>query len=142
MNTLPLMVSVLAIAMLDLLAAMSPASAAEPPASGVSTGTSAVDCKGLAADARKECERVSAKMVKSRTEPTTPDTASAAAANGGEQALHHSSPIMVTEKERVLAEAQRKGKDPHKAIEKINAKEAEATRKAAAKDAGKPVNEK
>jgi hypothetical protein len=99
---------------------VSVAVAADPTSPPVASAIK--DCKGLAADARKECEKVATQMDQSAqgkampppsNPPNTPDA----------DKLHHSSPIMQTPEERVAAEAVAKGKDPKQAIDKLHAKE-------------------
>jgi hypothetical protein len=91
--------------------------AADPP-----TATSAApvgkSCRDLTGDAALECERVAARMRQS---------ANSTDANvGNEKGVPvHSSPIMTDAKQKAVAEAQRKGEDPRKAVEKIEAKEKE-----------------
>jgi hypothetical protein len=92
---------------------------------GCATGAFAADpppaphpektCTTLEGDARAECERVAKKLVESAKNPKGPDDAKAVGM--------HSSPVMIDEKERAIVDAERKGKDPRKAVEKIEAKE-------------------
>jgi len=91
------------------LAADAPAPAAAPSSSP------SKDCKPLSGDARKECESVAAKMKQSQRASDGPSANKAVGV--------HSSPIMIDDKERAIAEAKRKGQDPRKAVEKIEAKE-------------------
>jgi hypothetical protein len=74
-------------------------------------------CTSLAAEAKAECERVAAKMRESAKDAKGPNDAST------EGVGMHSSPVMTDQKEMAVEEAHRKGKDPRKAVEKIEAKD-------------------
>ncbi|HEY4368804.1 MAG TPA: hypothetical protein VGN07_16335 [Steroidobacteraceae bacterium] len=89
---------------------------ADPPAK-VEPPAKFKECKSATGDARKECDKVAAKMQESKMKDP----------GEGEQInrpdVQHSSPIMTDDKEKAEEAAHRKGKDPRKAVEKLEQKD-------------------
>ncbi|MET0497214.1 MAG: hypothetical protein ABW106_02955 [Steroidobacteraceae bacterium] len=90
--------------------------AADPaPSIAAAASSPAKSCTSLTGAARQECDRVAAEMKKSVEKSEGPDDAKAVGM--------HSSPVMIDDKEKVINDANRKGKDPRKAVEKIEARD-------------------
>jgi len=91
--------------------------AADPaPSIAAAAASPAKSCVSLTGAAKQECDRVAAEMKKSMEKSEGPDDAKAVGM--------HSSPVMVDDKEKAVNDANRKGKDPRKAVEKIEARDA------------------
>jgi hypothetical protein len=102
---------------LVLAGSMSTAIAADAPAKKVPQSHPEKSCTDLAADAKAECERVAAKMKESAKDSKGASDAST------EGVGMHSSPIMTDQKELAAENAAKKGKDPRKAVEKLEEKD-------------------
>jgi hypothetical protein len=95
--------------------------AADPPAK-VEPPAKFKECKGVTGDARKECDKVAAKMQASKAK----DPAEGEQINRPD--VQHSSPIMTDDKEKAEDTARSKGKDPRKAVEKVEQKDQAAAK--------------
>ena len=104
---------------LVLMGSMASALAADAPAkkNAVPQAHPEKSCTDLSAEAKTECERVAQKMKESARDGKSPND------SGTEGVGMHSSPVMIDQKEKAVEDANRKGKDPRKAVEKIEAKE-------------------
>lgn len=94
---------------------------AEPPSQPSSVERSASpspsdQCKSLTGQARTECEKTAAKLEQPAEDSST------VGENDPVKVPHHSSPVLNTEKEKAVSKAQREGKDPEKALEKVEEK--------------------
>jgi hypothetical protein len=74
-------------------------------------------CTDLSAEAKVECERVAKQMKESAKNPTGPSDSST------EGVGMHSSPVMTDQKELAVEKANKQGKDPRKAVEKLEKKD-------------------
>jgi hypothetical protein len=80
-------------------------------------------CEGLAASALRECLNRSHNVDKSATTEvrSPPSTAP--------NYVQHSSPVMITEEEKVVSKARDNGEDPKKALEKLRTTKPSASEK-------------
>jgi hypothetical protein len=100
-----------------LMSCMTTAMAADAPAKKVPESHPEKTCTSLEPAAKTECERVAKEMKQSARDSKGPSDAST------EGVGMHSSPVMTDQKELAIEDAKRKGKDPRKAVEKIEAKD-------------------
>jgi hypothetical protein len=104
-----------ALAALVAIGFMTITAQAQPPAT---KPTVVKDCKGLKNQALRECQKVVRQMEESAQSSEQPDTTTSPTSTDAND-LHHSSPVMMTEEERVVTDARKKGKDPAKELEKL-----------------------